>query len=308
MIYKAITVCTTTEGAELVSDLFFGLGGQGVCVIDANDIKELYKGEIIWDYIDENVFSDSSAVKVTGYTDELQLKDVLFGLEKGLDDLKSRSPFALGSLETTVSDVDGDDWFTSWKKFYQPIAVDGITIVPVWQKYEGGGTVIRIDPGMAFGTGEHESTRMCLKLLQTVAPQGKTVADIGCGSGILGITALKLGAKSCYFSDIDKVALDNLKENIELNSVAERSTYECSSLADGNPPRADIILANITADILIMLSADIDKLLLDNSVVILSGIIASRENEVRAAYEKAGLQVVSRLEMKDWRGLLLGKK
>jgi len=308
MNYKAITVSTTTEGAELVSDLFFTLGGQGVCVIDSNDIKELYKGEIIWDYIDESVFSSSPIVKVTGYTDEIAFDSVLEGINKGLEDLKSRSPFALGSLELSVSDVDADDWFNSWKKFYQPIEVDEITILPVWQKYDGNGKVVRIDPGMAFGTGEHESTKMCLKLLQRIDVSNKSIADIGCGSGILGIASLKLGAKKCYFSDIDAIALNNLVDNLRINNVEEFSTYERASLADGNPPVADLVFANITADILIMLSNDIPKLLHDGSYVILSGIIKERENEVLSAYEKVGLKLLEKLEMKDWRGVLFIKE
>lgn len=305
MKYKAITVSTTTEGAELVSDLFFGICGQGVSIIDANDLKELYKGEIIWDYIDESVFTASNVVRVTGYTDEENFQDALEQLNQGLENLKANFQFPLGSLEISIEEVDGDDWFNSWKKFYQPIKVDGITVVPIWQKIPEEGTVIKINPGMAFGTGEHESTQMCLSLLQREKVTGLQVSDIGCGSGILGISALKLGAKNCYFSDIDATALENLKENIRLNGVFENSVCECASLADGNPPQSDLVFANITADILIMLSKSIHKVLKKGGTLILSGIIATREEEVISAYQEAGLRVENRLALKDWRGFTL---
>ena len=305
MKYKAITVSTTTEGAELVSDLFFGICGQGVSIIDANDLKELYKGEIIWDYIDESVFTASNVVKVTGYTDEANFQDALEQLNQGLENLKANFQFPLGSLEISIEEVDGDDWFNSWKKFYQPIKVDGITVVPIWQKIPEEGTVIKINPGMAFGTGEHESTQMCLSLLQREKVTGLQVSDIGCGSGILGISALKLGAKNCYFSDIDATALENLKENIRLNGVFKNSVCECASLADGNPPQSDLVFANITADILIMLSKSIHKVLKKGGTLILSGIIATREEEVISAYQEAGLRVENRLALKDWRGFTL---
>ena len=305
MKYKAITVSTTTEGAELVSDLFFGICGQGVSIIDANDLKELYKGEIIWDYIDESVFTASNVVRVTGYTDEANFQDALEQLNQGLENLKANFQFPLGSLEISIEEVDGDDWFNSWKKFYQPIKVDGITVVPIWQKIPEEGTVIKINPGMAFGTGEHESTQMCLSLLQREKVTGLQVSDIGCGSGILGISALKLGAKNCYFSDIDATALENLKENIRLNCVFENSVCECASLADGNPPQSDLVFANITADILIMLSKSIHKVLKKGGTLILSGIIATREEEVISAYQEAGLRVENRLALKDWRGFTL---
>ena len=305
MKYKAITVSTTTEGAELVSDLFFGICGQGVSIIDANDLKELYKGEIIWDYIDESVFTASNVVRVTGYTDEANFQDALEQLNQGLENLKANFQFPLGSLEISIEEVDGDDWFNSWKKFYQPIKVDGITVVPIWQKIPEEGTVIKINPGMAFGTGEHESTQMCLSLLQREKVTGLQVSDLGCGSGILGISALKLGAKNCYFSDIDATALENLKENILLNGVFENSVCECASLADGNPPQSDLVFANITADILIMLSKSIHKVLKKGGTLILSGIIATREEEVISAYQKAGLRVENRLALKDWRGFTL---
>ena len=305
MKYKAITVSTTTEGAELVSDLFFGICGQGVSIIDANDLKELYKGEIIWDYIDESVFTASNIVKVTGYTDEENFQSAMDSLCLGLENLKENFPFPLGALEISVEDVDGDDWFNSWKKFYQPIRVDGITVLPIWQKTEETGTVVKINPGMAFGTGEHESTQMCLSLLQKENVRDLQVSDIGCGSGILGIAALKLGAKNCYFSDIDSTALENLKENIKLNQVTEKSICECASLADGNPPQSDLVFANITADILILLSKSINKVLKPNGILILSGIISTREEEVLSAYREVGLKVVSRLSLKDWRGFTL---
>jgi ribosomal protein L11 methyltransferase len=153
---------------------------------------------------------------------------------------------------------------------------------------------------MAFGTGEHESTKMCLALLEKLGVLGKTVSDIGCGSGILGIASLKLGASSCYFSDIDPEALNNMRENATLNGVLDKSTIVQASLLSGAPIGRDIILANLTADILIRLTAELPLYIDGNTQIIVSGIILERENDVLTAFAKIGLEQKERLTLNDW--------
>ncbi len=300
MNYKAITVNTTSIGAELVADILFEFGGQGVSIIDSADVAELYKNQIIWDYIDKNVLIQSDIVKVTGYTDCEQFDYVSRMLDHRLSELKNSSDFELGSLETSYKDIDGEDWLNNWKKFYSPIELERIVIVPSWLTYDSNRTVVRINPGMAFGTGEHETTRMCLELIEQLDLHNKTVSDIGCGSGILGISCLKLGAKSCYFADIDRVALDNMRENAALNGVLDLSIVECASLMSGNAPRSDVILANITADILIMLAKQLPGKISGGTIIIISGIIKEREQEVLDAFRQAGRLPQARLSVKDW--------
>lgn len=297
---KAISVNTTTIGAELVADIFFELGGQGVSIIDSADIAELYKNEIIWDYIDENVFTNSDVVKVTGYTTVEQLANTLSVLNKRLEELNNNSDFLLGSLEISVKNIEGKDWENDWKNYYSPIELNKIAIIPSWLNYNGEKTAIRINPGMAFGTGEHESTKLGLTLLEKLDLKDKTVADIGCGSGILGIAAIKLGAIHCYFADIDNLALDNMRENARLNCVEDKMTVENASLLSGNFTKSDIILANITADILILLASQLPLYITDKTEIILSGIIKNREQEVIEAYKSIGLLPKERITENDW--------
>ncbi|NCA67042.1 MAG: 50S ribosomal protein L11 methyltransferase [Clostridia bacterium] len=300
MTYKSIIINTTTLGAELVADILFDIGSQGVSIIDSADVIELFNSEIIWDYIEQNVFAESEVVKVTGYTSEEQLKDAQAELDTRLAELREYSEFALGSLEVSIVDIDGEDWYNTWKKFYSPIELDKIAIVPCWQNYDKDKVVVRINPGMAFGTGEHESTRMCLTLLEKLDLTDKTVSDIGCGSGILGIAALKLGAKSCYFADIDKLALENMRENATLNNVMDNATVECASLLMGSAPKSDVILANITADILIKFASQLPPFLTQDTKIIVSGIIKEREVVVLDAFAAIGLVPTNRITMKDW--------
>ncbi len=306
MEYFAVTVLTTSLGSELVADIFFDIGGQGVTIMDSQDVLQLYKEDIIWDYIDEDVLSVNEVVSVTGYTSGDSLATTLTRLNESLETLKANSDFLLGSLEVHTKKLQQEDWNSEWKKHYAPIELDRVVIVPNWYNYKTDKSVVRIEPGMAFGTGEHESTKMCLQFLENIDLHGKTVLDIGCGSGILGIAALVLGAKSCYFSDIDSTALDNMRENANINAVDSKMTVQQSSLMEGDMcPKGDILLANITADMLIILSKSVTQKLKNNSDIILSGIIKEREGEVLDSFLKEGLQLVSKLYQNDWVALHL---
>ncbi|MDE5548795.1 MAG: 50S ribosomal protein L11 methyltransferase, partial [Clostridia bacterium] len=184
-----------------------------------------------------------------------------------------------------------------------------VTIVPEWIDYEAeeGEYIVKIDPGMAFGTGEHESTKMCLNLLQAIGMEGKSVIDVGTGSGILALAAAKLGAIAVDAYDIDDNAVKSAKENCILNGLQDKIVVENANLLDKTAGKFDVVLANITADVLIMLSQSLGDYMKKDGIVIISGIILKRENDVKYAFEKAGFTITERINMGEWVAFKLSK-
>ena len=196
------------------------------------------------------------------------------------------------------------DWENNWKKYFKPMPVgERLLIHPIWeQEYEAGGrAVIHLEPGLAFGSGTHDTTRLCLETIEKYAYPGKTMLDVGCGSGILSVSALLLGADSAVAVDIDPLAVKTAKENGKNNGFDE-PVYKVlqGSLTDKVTGRYDIIAANIVADIVILLCSDVKSFMKEDAVFITSGIIEQREQDVLAAFEKNGLKVIERHESGGW--------
>ena len=217
-----------------------------------------------------------------------------------------RERFTLSGIEykCEIGSVDESDYAEAWKQYYKPLHIgEKIVVVPEWEEYEkqDGELILMLDPGMAFGTGEHATTRMCLELMDV---KGKSVIDVGCGSGILGIAAELVGADSVYMCDIDPQAVEFAKKNALLNGV--KAVVEEADLIEGDH-KADFIFANITADILMRLSRSIGKHLKDDGIIVLSGIINTRLDEVIECYEGAGYVIIDKAEREDWRALKLKK-
>ena len=214
--------------------------------------------------------------------------------------------------EITVSGVNEEDWANSWKAYYKPIKIgERIVIVPAWEKYtaEEGEIVVRMDPGMAFGTGTHETTRLVIKLLEKYIKNGMRVADVGCGSGILAICASKLGAGECKAYDIDPVAVKVANENIR-DSGLTNVTCEVSDLlkqVDKSGGTYDVICANIVADIIIRMMPDVGALMDENSVILASGIIVERSENVINGFEEHGFKIVERIDENGWCALAVMK-
>lgn len=300
MKYKTITVFTDHNNADLISSIMFDAGAGGVSILDKQDFLDLVKSDVIWDYVDESVLLQSDEVKVSTICD-IDDKDFLPLLESLLADAKQRG-VEFGEIVT--DEIDASDYENEWKKYYKPIKTRNVTIVPTWIKYtaQDDEKIMRLDPGMAFGTGSHATTRMCLELMDV---EGKDVIDVGCGSGILGIGAKICGAKSVYMCDIDEQAVEFAKNNAQLNGVD--ATIEKADLLEGDMT-ADFIFANITADILMRFAKSIGKHLREGGTIVLSGIIDSRLDEVIACYESEGYRIVDRMAMDDWRALKLERK
>ncbi len=297
MKYKTITVFTNHNDADLISSAMFDAGAGGVSILDKQDFLDLVKSDVIWDYVDESVLEQSEVVKVSTMYEQDD-SDFPIKLEANLEELK-KNGVQFG--EILRGEIDAADYENEWKKYYNPIKTKNITIVPTWIDYKAskGEKIMRLDPGMAFGTGSHATTRMCLELMDV---DGKDVIDVGCGSGILGIAAAICGAKSVYMCDIDEQAVEFARKNALLNHV--NATIEKADLLQGEQ-KADFIFANITADILMRFSKSIGKHLRENGTIVLSGIIDTRLDEVIQCYQSAGYQIVERMAIDDWRALKL---
>ena len=213
MKFIELTAHTTTEGSELVADIFWNYTNYGVTVCDVNDIIALQRDKsTFWDYMDDDLTQKREDVLVKCYLPLDIAEENIRSIRADLELLKERSEgfIPLGSLELTRREIEGDDWIDVWKKHFRPLHIgESVVVCPEWIKYDPapGEIVVLLDSNMAFGTGEHETTSMCLELLQKYLKAGDTMIDVGCGSGILGIAGVKLGAKFAYLTDIDYVAV-----------------------------------------------------------------------------------------------------
>ena len=296
-----ITVSTTSVGAEIIADTLTELTGEGVCVSDEKDVVEILTSSTNWDYVENNLVNGNDIVTVKGFASLDNSDTVLSELKLRLDELKSNDyGLDFGSLVVTTRKVSTTNWDEEWRKFYKTIELERIAVVPDWIDYVGDKAVVRLEPGMAFGTGEHASTRLCLGLLEKLDLQDKTVIDVGTGSGILGIAASKLGAKSVYMTDIDAKAVEVAIQNVVSNGV-DNCIVEVSDLADSITQ--DIVLANLTADILLRLLDRLTASIKKGAKLIVSGIIAERLDEVVTAYTGKGFRVVEILSEADWRAI-----
>jgi ribosomal protein L11 methyltransferase len=225
--------------------------------------------------------------------------------------LKERFTTLEIEVTLTADGVKEEDWAESWKQYYKPIHLGRVTIVPAWEDYTAadGEVIVRMDPGMAFGTGTHETTRLVLRLLEKEIQGGERVMDVGTGSGILAICASKLGAATCAAYDIDPVAVRVAKENAKDNAC-DNITCAVSDLLAGVDMSVgpyDICLANIVADIILRMAPDVGGCLKTGGKLIVSGIIGSRVNEVRDALSLQGFRMVKEIAENDWRALLCVK-
>ncbi len=309
MLFTELTISTTTEGSELIADILWRYTNYGVAISDVKDVIALQENKAMyWDYMDENLLSERRDVLVKAFVPKDETAVVLPQIRADLEELKINCEgfTALGSLETACREVEGDDWIGIWKSHFRPLHIGGrIVVCPEWITYEKQPEeqVVKLDSNMAFGTGEHETTSMCLKLLQEYITPQSVCIDVGCGSGILGISAIKLGANYAYLTDIDYVAVESAKHNAEINGVLEKVTVAHSNLLDDAEIKGDIMLANITAEILCGLAPSIPKNLKAGGTLILSGIIESRLEMVITAFSAQGLRLEKQVREGEWLAL-----
>ncbi len=313
--FTEITVHTTSAASELVADAMWNYTDFGVNICDVNDVVALQRGAdgVYWDYMDVSlVWNDRADVLVKCYVAMDRAEEVRRALRADLAAMVQNAAGAIdfGSLEDTARTVDGDAWLEVWKEHFRPIHLGRIVVVPEWIGYTpaAGEKVVLLDSNMAFGTGEHETTAMCVEYLQDYVRKDSAVIDVGCGSGILGIAAVKLGAKRAYLTDIDPVAVDSARHNARLNGVADKVTVLQTDLLRGAAATGDVIAANITAEVLTVLAPAIPACLQAGGVLILSGILSDRADKVKAAYEAQGFSMEREREKGEWHAFVFRRK
>ncbi len=314
MKFTEFTVSTTSEASELVADILWQYTTYGVAVCDYKDVIELieYRRET-FDYIeDELQEAKCSGALVKAYVEISESERVAVSLNEDLIRLteNAKGNIAVGTLETTRRIVDGDDWIAIWKKHFRPIKYGKIVICPKWIEYDAKDNeeIIYIDSNMAFGTGEHETTSMCISLLEKYVTDGTTVLDIGTGSGVLGIAAVKLGAKKAVMTDIDQVAVLSAKHNAEINGTKEKCEVWRSDLLNGVKDVADLAVANITAEILARLTSDISTQLINGGTLIMSGIIKSKLQFVIDTFSSCGFELQECVSKGEWYAVVMKNK
>ena len=316
MDWLQVSIYTTPEGIEPLCGRLYNLGITGVEIQDKDDFEDfLENNKQYWDYVDEELrekMNGETRVKIyvsdneTGHNQLSAVRDDLASF-KSLD-----TDDIFGSLRVEIDTMHEEDWENNWKQYFKPIYVgDRLVIKPEWETIpDGDGKIVfNIDPGMTFGSGQHETTRLCVETLDTTVKKGDKVLDLGCGSGILSIISLMLGAGEARAVDIDPNCKKIAYSNAALNGIGEDvyTVLDGNILIDEDFKRGteksgpyDIVVANIVADVIIPLASDVKRYLKDGGTFIASGIIEMRIDEVREAIEKNGFSIQEIKKENDW--------
>lgn len=318
MKWTKFTLSTTTQAVDLISSLFDEIGIEGIEIEDNIPLTAAETKGMFIDILPE-LPPDEGVAKVSFYLEDLSsLEQILEQIEEGLDEL---SDFVdVGERTITMSETEDKDWINNWKQYFKPFTVDDILIKPTWEEIpeeHKEKLLIQIDPGTAFGTGQHETTQLCIRQLCRYLTPESEILDVGTGSGILGITALKLGAKHVLGTDLDENAITAVRENLEANQISEAQFkviqgniiddqavqdevgYECY----------DIVVANILADVIIMLQKEIPVHLKKGGIFITSGIINTKEQAVKEALAcNEALEIVETTYQGEWVSITARRK
>ena len=307
--YLELSIKTTHDGAELVADILSEYTDLGVNVVDSNDVKELEKSGIFWDYIEDGAISNQDFVTVKTSFKLETAQEVVKEIELRLKALKETGFIDFGSLEIETQEIDGEMWREKWKENFKPIRIKNLTIVPEWMEYKRAKDekIVLLNSNMAFGTGEHETTFMCLDYLTKYVKPNSVVLDVGCGSGILGISACKLGAKEVLMTDIDECAIVATNQNLELNKVTNGKAL-LKNLLDDNTVKGDIIVCNIMAEVLISFAKNLKNNIVEGGIVILSGILNDRLDKVVNEYQAQGFRLIEKNTLGEWSACVLERQ
>ncbi|HEX3027190.1 MAG TPA: 50S ribosomal protein L11 methyltransferase [Clostridia bacterium] len=310
------TIFTTTEGIEPVTGRLYRLGVQGVQIADESEFNEfLDNNRQYWDYVDEKLREKMvGETRVTVYlSDNASGHEMLTAVRNSIHELRNMDKeHIFGRLAIETNGLKEEDWTENWKRYFKPLKIGKkILIQPAWEKLSPENrdrTVFSVEPGMVFGTGAHESTRLCIEASEKYVQQGSSALDLGCGSGILSIIALLLGAKSAVAVDIDPNAVDVAYANAARNGIGKDryTVFSGDILADEavrkriGGARYDVVFANIVADVILVMVPLIPSLLQPGGVFITSGIITERRDEVAEALLAQGFEIEESNEEKGW--------
>ena len=308
MKWDKYTIDTTTEAEDFISMMLSENGIEGIEIEDNVPLTKEETGEMFIDFPPE-LPPDEGKSKVSFYLEAGEdhtetLKAVRIGLEQ------LRSMVEIGSGDITSSQTEDIDWINNWKQFFQSFYIDDILIIPTWEplkEEDKNKFLIEIDPGISFGTGKHETTQLCIRQIRKYLKEGERVLDVGCGSGILSIAALKLGAGSVVGTDVDGDCITSTHENMTVNHLAENSgEFYVGNLIDDKAFQEkigtgyDLVVANILADIIIPMAPALYQCAKEQGVLITSGIIDFKENEVKEALEQAGFEILEVNHQGEW--------
>ncbi|GLB58260.1 50S ribosomal protein L11 methyltransferase [Cytobacillus sp. NCCP-133] len=304
MKWSEISIHTTNEAVEPISNILHEAGASGVVIEDPLELVkerkdqfgEIYQldpqdypeeGVIVKAYLPVNSFLGETVEEIKEAINNL----ILFNID-------------IGANKVSISEVNEEEWATAWKKYYNPVKIsERFTIVPTWEEYtpvSSDELIIELDPGMAFGTGTHPTTVMCIQALERTVKMGDIAIDVGTGSGVLSIAAAMLGAETVTALDLDEVAVNSARLNVKLNKVQHVVDVSQNNLLDGVDQRADIVVANILAEVILRFTDDVASAVKHGGYFIASGIIQQKKQEVRDAIAAAGFDIEETIQMEDW--------
>lgn len=317
MKWTKLTLSTMAEAVDLVSNMLNELGIEGIEIIDNVPITEEEKKAMFIDILPELDTEDKTAL-VSFYLEENDdITGTLNRIREGLKELAEFTDVGSGSIE--IAETEDADWINNWKAYFKPFRIDEtIVIKPTWEKFEDAketDLVIEIDPGTAFGTGSHETTKLCILGIKKYRRAGIRLLDVGCGSGILSIIGARLGAKEVIGTDIDPNAVNSAYENARVNRIGSETLkiYAGDIITDTKLQNKvglkayDMVAANILADVIIPLSAEVGQHLKPDGIFISSGIINSKKEAVKEAILKNGFKILEINEMGDWVSIVAQK-
>lgn len=309
MKWKQFRLKTTTQAEDIVSSMLADLGIEGVQIEDKIPLTEQDKEQMFVDILPD-IPDDDGTAYLTFYLDEEEdVAPVLMNVRKELEDM--RAFLDVGECTIEESETEDVDWVNNWKQYFHQFYIDDILVIPSWENVkpeDSDKMVIHIDPGTAFGTGMHETTQLCIRALKKYVTSETEILDVGCGSGILGMLALKFGAKHSLGTDLDPCAIDATHENMEVNGI-RKNQYEVmiGNIIDDTAvqdavgyEKYDIVAANILADVLVPLTPVIIHQMKPGAIYITSGIIEDKENVVVEAVKAAGLEVLEVNHQGEW--------
>lgn len=304
MEWTEVNIYTATAGIEILCAKLMDIGIKGFVIQDAEDFNEFLENKNgKWDYIDDDLMGLSTCeTRITVYLpSNSQGADMLLSIRAMLSELKSADTNgAYGRLEAELSSIREEDWANNWKQYFKPVKIgEKLVIKPSWEEYENDGSriILEIDPASSFGTGQHHTTRLCLELLEKSLKKGDRILDMGCGSGILSIGAMLLGAGSAVAVDIEENAAETAMENAVKNNISPEkyktfygNILTDEALADKIDAKYDVIAANIVADVLIAMKEYFLRYIKNGGILIVSGIIEERMHEVLGELESVGFR------------------